>query len=193
MSAFLRFTAEIPSVPGLFFRNDGELLLVSVEEHFNGRRNIWATIVTPDWVPAKPQHQTKFLLEADQRLGGDVPTFLGPIKLNDMPRVSELQRDEPQQPAEPGLFFMSRNVGHTWLTTVVSVSIHRFTKRIRVPDTDELFGLALPSLEDVPVEAGRNCIFTLALPRTERLDLERLQCATVPVSSGTALREPPRH
>ncbi len=182
--SFLQFTAQTPCVPGLFLRSDNTLLIVSVETQFDGSKRVWARDVTPNWVPSKPHTPVKFLLQPEPQ-GGETVSFLGPIKLPDGPLSDELTRIVPQLPTNPGLFWMSRNLGHTWMNTLVSVSIHRFTSRIRVAGTDELFGFTLPGLEDVSVETDRSCLFTLALQRPEDLDVSRLVCArSAPTGAG---------
>lgn len=181
---FLRFTKTVPSAPGIFLRNDGVLLNVSIEEHFDRSVTVHARDITPKWVPGKFQLPAATTIEEDRRLGESAPSFLGPIRIADAPLPTSLEqlRSNSTRPDEPGLFWMCRNLGHGWDFKLVAVSIHRFTTKGRWPSTDELFGFVLPVGEAVEVVADRHCIFTIALMAPDEL----VRVLRLPVEDSTA-------
>lgn len=183
----LTWLATVPSRPGLYIRTFGEgpvsLMLVSIERFLGGSRHAYLTEVTADFVRgplSTPIRESMHYLRGDTKKTRAM--FLGPIKLPRVPSQRALERASRALPNEPGVYYVSRNLGHAWLHTVTAVSVHRYTSihrytGIETPK-DELFAFDLPCLEPRNIEAEANdTVFTMALPHHRRLNLQELPAA----------------
>lgn len=174
----LSWQNKVPTRPGLYVRTHGQgdlaLFLVSVERFFDGTIKAHLKGVVAQFIAraAAPHGESLFQLHGDH-----TPTkasFLGPIKLKAPPAAKTLARHGVQTPPQPGIYYLSRDLGHDWKHELVAVSIHRYV----VPGgtRDELFYTDLASFEEKRnLERIPGAVLTLALPQLCDLNLQQLR------------------
>lgn len=166
--SFLNWQHNIPTAPGIYVRTDGfgslTLVLVSVEQRLRSAI-VRAYTIPSDFVAAKPVLPDVEILDADK----NKDKFLGPVVFRD-PSDDFLKASKPVPPTEPGIYLMSRNLGHRWDTKVVAVSVHRY---LAPTPTDEVFAITLPDLEFVDLTKPF-AVFTPALNPARLVDVQQL-------------------
>jgi hypothetical protein len=173
---YLSWQHKVPTRPGLYIRTDGAgdtaLVLASIERFIDGSRHAKLTHVSADFVPGpvKPVHEVLHHLRGDREKTR--ANFLGPIKLQRVPSNRALSRSELIMPAEPGIYYLSRNLGHAWIHQLIAVSIHRY--QVGEGTREELFATDLPSFESRKLEALSGMILTPVLPQYRKLNLQQL-------------------
>ncbi len=178
---YLSWTSKVPTRPGLYVKTDGRgttrLVAVSVERFMNGDRHAYLMDVTPDFVRGALNGLKR---ETLHHLKGSHDkthvSFLGPIKLPNIPTDRKLSRASRTLPIEPGIYFHSMNLGHGWLTQLVSISVHRYHVGGAEPH-HELFAMELHGFDSLalPESAINRGVLTLALPRLQELNLQQLR------------------
>ncbi len=175
---YLTWQAKAPTHPGLYIRTDGfgkvQLMHASVQRFLDSSRIVHLTEVVPGFVAnpvIRPVSESLHVMPADS--GNTTSKFLGPVKLPKPPTDKKLAKSEYALPTEPGIYYLSRNLGHRWLPQLVAVNIHRYLLGGVTP-VDELIAFDLPSLERRDLkDDDRGVILTLALPYP-RLNLQTL-------------------
>lgn len=176
-ATYLTWQQKVPTRPGLYIRTDGHggttLVLVSTERFIDGSLHAKLTHVSDDYVRERPTPIHEVLHRLPGSSGKTHAKFLGPIKLPRVPSRTALSRaTRDQTPASPGIYFVSRDLGHAWTTSLVAISIHRY--QAGESSRDELFALELPSLENHNLEKVPGIVITPALPAHRKLNLQQL-------------------
>lgn len=175
---YLTWQTQAPTRAGLYIRTDGygkvQLLQASIETFLDGSRRVNLTDVIADYVRGpldKLVRESIDLLPGDQ--GDTRASFLGPIKLPPFPTAQELSQTEFALPSQPGIYILSRDLGHCWLHQLVAVNIHRCL--LGQTQVDDVYAVDLPSLDRRELK-GDECgvILTLAIPRVASLNLQML-------------------
>lgn len=176
---YLTWQNKVPTRAGLYIRTKGQgdlaLFLVSVEHFFDGSIKAHLATVHAQFMPRQSpgRGETLFQLPGDRQ-----PTqasFLGPIKLPCPPAAKTRAKSGVTVPTEPGIYYLSRDLGHAWKHELIAVGIHRYQLS---PDAtrDELIYTDLATLEEkTNLEQIPGAVMTLALPQLHKLNLQQLR------------------